>query len=211
MKLSTIYSAIIAVVFASLLTSCAFLQKGEFAQRKYYDFPRTKHSDTQTSSVVTPDKTTAPATVVNEVKHIVTAPLLSASVNKKEFISSKTENDDLSKTSQIKIIKTTSDVEQIESPFISFKKSDIKKQAIKNTDHLPSSDPDVMLILLIILAIFIPPLAVYLKNNEANKWFWITLVLWLLGGGIAFGGVGYGGLLWAAAVIIAVLYVLDML
>lgn len=38
-------------------------------------------------------------------------------------------------------------------------------------------------ILLIILAIIIPPLAVYLKNgNKINGEFWLNLVLTLLGG-----------------------------
>jgi uncharacterized membrane protein YqaE (UPF0057 family) len=68
-------------------------------------------------------------------------------------------------------------------------------------------DPDVKLIILLILAILLPPLAVYLKDHATSKWFWITLILSLL----AFFGVFfyYAWLFWLAAIIIAVLYVLN--
>jgi uncharacterized membrane protein YqaE (UPF0057 family) len=79
-----------------------------------------------------------------------------------------------------------------------------------NKDLINSgSDSDVNLVLLIILAILIPPLAVYLKNKTIDKWFWITLILSLLGFfGLFF---VYGGLFWLAAAVIAILYVLDAL
>jgi uncharacterized membrane protein YqaE (UPF0057 family) len=42
----------------------------------------------------------------------------------------------------------------------------------------------------IILAIFVPPLAVYLhEGNKITNNFWITLVLWFLLAG--FGGIAY--------------------
>jgi uncharacterized membrane protein YqaE (UPF0057 family) len=69
-------------------------------------------------------------------------------------------------------------------------------------------DSDVNLILLIILAIFIPPLAVFLKNG-VDKWFWITLILFLLAFSFLF--FKLGGLAGLAAVIIALLVVLDKL
>lgn len=71
-------------------------------------------------------------------------------------------------------------------------------------------DPDVMLVILVVLAILIPPLAVYLKAKAVNKWFLVTLILCLLSllGAWWF---YYVGILWLAAVVIALLYVLDML
>lgn len=66
------------------------------------------------------------------------------------------------------------------------------------------------LILLIILSVIIPPLAVYLKNNRADKWFWVTLILWGIAF-LAFGGFGYLGGLWFIAFVIALLVVLDVL
>lgn len=58
-----------------------------------------------------------------------------------------------------------------------------------------SNDSDVNLILLVILAILLAPLAVYLYFGELNVHFWISILLFFLGGGLflASGG-GYIGL-----------------
>jgi uncharacterized membrane protein YqaE (UPF0057 family) len=71
------------------------------------------------------------------------------------------------------------------------------------------SDGDVKLVLLVILAIFVPPLAVYLKNEKIDQWFWITLILWLLSVLFFFGR--YFGFFWLIAVIIALLYIFDVI
>jgi len=42
-------------------------------------------------------------------------------------------------------------------------------------------EADTNTILLVILAVLLPPLAVYLHEGEINTKFWITLILWLLG------------------------------
>ena len=57
------------------------------------------------------------------------------------------------------------------------------KKARKN-----GTDPDTNTLLLVILAILLPPLAVYLHEGTANNKFWITLLLFLLGiiGGFLF-------------------------
>ena len=73
-----------------------------------------------------------------------------------------------------------------------------------------------MLIIAIIAAILIPPLGVYIKNNwRVNSWFWITLVLCILAGGfLGIGNAGFilgFGILWLAAVIIALMNVFDVL
>ncbi len=51
------------------------------------------------------------------------------------------------------------------------------KQDIKNE----ARDVDVDDVVLILLAIFLPPLAVYLHQGELNTKFWISLILTLLG------------------------------
>jgi len=43
-----------------------------------------------------------------------------------------------------------------------------------------SKQADTNTILLVILAIFIPCLAVFLHDDKINKWFWITLILQIL-------------------------------
>jgi len=42
-------------------------------------------------------------------------------------------------------------------------------------------EADTNTILLVILAVLLPPLAVYLHQGEINTKFWITLILWVLG------------------------------
>jgi uncharacterized membrane protein YqaE (UPF0057 family)/FtsZ-interacting cell division protein ZipA len=69
---------------------------------------------------------------------------------------------------------------------------------------------DGMTVLLVILALFIPPLAVFLFEGATSR-FWIDLLLALLGIGL---GIGLGGLAYLAAlaaVIYAVLIVLSVI
>lgn len=51
-----------------------------------------------------------------------------------------------------------------------------------------SNDSDVNLILLVLLALLIPPLAVYLYFGEINAHFWISIILCILGGALYTGG-----------------------
>jgi len=59
--------------------------------------------------------------------------------------------------------------------------SDVKKQLklFKENQRMGKAD-DEQTILLVILAILLPPLAVYLHQNAINTKFWISLVLTLL-------------------------------
>ncbi len=87
----------------------------------------------------------------------------------------------------------------------------VAKHAKRNSE--PSSGAsDDRLILLVILAILIPPLAVYLKEGVTSM-FWITLICWIIGGTFLFGGFGYGyiGGLGLLAVVLALLVVFDVL
>lgn len=65
------------------------------------------------------------------------------------------------------------------------KKERIKevKKEIKNfkKEKRKGADPDTNTLLLVILAILLPPLAVYLHQGEINTKFWISLILTLLG------------------------------
>lgn len=79
----------------------------------------------------------------------------------------------------------------------------------KKSPLAPASN--VSLVLLVILALLIPPLAVFLYE-DASKRFWIDLVLAILGYGIGFGLLG--GLGWLCAlvsVIYALLIVLEVI
>jgi uncharacterized membrane protein YqaE (UPF0057 family) len=65
----------------------------------------------------------------------------------------------------------------------------------------------IPMIVLIILAIIIPPLAIYLHDQTFRTRFWVVLILWLLGAGFLFGLVGEIGLFWLAAIIWALIVV----
>lgn len=64
------------------------------------------------------------------------------------------------------------------------KKERIKevKKEIKNfkKEKRNGADPDTNTLLLVIIAIILPPLAVYLHQGEINNKFWISLILTLL-------------------------------
>jgi len=109
------------------------------------------------------------------------------------------------------VIETTvaaSTVENEKTVASSESKKIIKKQASKKTTPI---DDNVMLILLVVLAILIPPLAVFIYEGATNR-FWIDLVLAILGFGVGFwllGGLGW--LCGIAAVIYALLIVLEVI
>lgn len=72
-----------------------------------------------------------------------------------------------------------------------------------------SGGGNVSLLILVLLAIFVPPLAVYLKNGGVNTWFWVTLILCVLA--FSYFIFVFGGSLWFAAFLIAILYVFDII
>ena len=85
------------------------------------------------------------------------------------------------------------------------------KEHSKSFSKAASSSDTGMLILLVILALIIPPLAVFIYEG-ATKRFWIDLILAILGYGIGFwllGGLGW--LCALAAVIYALLIVLEVI
>jgi uncharacterized membrane protein YqaE (UPF0057 family) len=79
------------------------------------------------------------------------------------------------------------------------RKSRIKeaKKVLKEyrADKRAGRDTDTSMVLLVILAILLPPLAVYLKEGEINSRFWLSLILTLL--------------FWVPGVVYALLVVFD--
>ncbi|HEX2628073.1 MAG TPA: YqaE/Pmp3 family membrane protein [Chitinophagaceae bacterium] len=78
---------------------------------------------------------------------------------------------------------------------------DVKKEWKKYKKAKKAGDPDANKILLVILAILLPPLAVYLHQGVINTKFWISLLLCLLAIFTFF--------LWIIPVVYALLVVLD--
>jgi uncharacterized membrane protein YqaE (UPF0057 family) len=90
-------------------------------------------------------------------------------------------------------------------PVISQLKQGSKPHQVPSADDVSANE-----VLMIILAIFISPLAVYLKEGVTNR-FWIDLICWLLGGGLVFSPFFYGGALLLFAIVFAVLIVFDVI
>lgn len=81
-----------------------------------------------------------------------------------------------------------------------------KELAVLKASREQGYEADTNTILLVILAILLPPLAVYLHQGEINTKFWIALILWLLGWAIA-GPWSWFGLL--PAIIYALIVILG--
>lgn len=82
---------------------------------------------------------------------------------------------------------------------------------VRKIQESASSNSDVMLILLVILALILPPLAVFIFEGGTTR-FVIDLILWLLGWGVGWYLWGpRGGLFSLAAVIYALLIVLSVI
>jgi uncharacterized membrane protein YqaE (UPF0057 family) len=116
------------------------------------------------------------------------------------------------KSSMVKAGRQVKSKSAIESKIVSSIKANASKMLqkapikIAGTNGInQTNDSDVNLILLVILAILLPPLAVYLYFGEINIHFWINLILCLVGGGVG-AVIGY----WGLAVIHALLVVFGI-
>lgn len=214
MKHTTIYPIFFGVLLASLLSSCSFLQKGEFSDRKYYNFPRSRHMVERTASAHSEQQQVAGIVVAAE-ENKNTEPVISASVNKDASLLSQRKSS--AKRSSPVVVNPVKRQETAATPVISFKRSEIRRDAKKNSDHLFPSNAGLMMFLAVIASIFIPPLGVYIKDHRTHKWFWVTLLLWVLALlGLGFAGVefiytGLSGLFWLTAAVIALLVVFDII
>lgn len=207
MKKTFFSFAFISLTTLLFLSSCATYQKDIFAKRKYYNFPRTKHIISNPSEELTTINTVKPVLISSETNTTNSEEkitnTLSASTNQNTPAITKKEI--MPKASQVPAITI---LEIKETPHAV---SSHTRNTLNKTIESHSSSSDGMFILEIILAVLLPPLGIYIKNNNAvNKWFWITLILCLLGAfGWGFMVIGLGGVLWFAAAIIALLFVFD--
>lgn len=82
------------------------------------------------------------------------------------------------------------------------------KQALKDfrKEKRKGNDPEVETLLLVIIALFIPPLAVYLHQGETNQKFWITTLLFVVG---LLGALLFSWLLILASIIYALIVILG--
>lgn len=81
--------------------------------------------------------------------------------------------------------KETIAVEKIEFKKFKSNRRKMVQQKVKELKDANSSSIDIEILILVILAIVIPPLAVYLYDGVSNR-FWLDLVLWLVGIGLLY-------------------------
>lgn len=112
------------------------------------------------------------------------------------------------KTGFIKEIKHIAAKAHIITPAFSPAKQ-LQQKPASSRKKIPADD-GTMLVLLVILAILLSPIAVYLKEGATTR-FWIDLICWLLGGGFFLTPFFYGGGLLLFAIIFALLIVLDVI
>lgn len=192
------------------------MQKEEFAQRKYYNFPRTNHTvdfkQDEIASVKQELQPVTPAMVQPEEKQLGSAPL-SASANQNEIqpLKAKLPAVKINSHLALNVENPTSDV-----PVISKKNSDALAFS-KNKAFNPLLRKGGDFILQIFAAILLPPVGIYLHDNgRTGAWFWVSMILCLGAiAGFAVGGLGVYGFIgpicWAAAAIVALLVVFDVL
>lgn len=145
------------------------------------------------------------STTIRNDQPVADAPAMaSATTNNEEVVLSESVNAE-TLNSTVSTIEESSDER---STVRSAEKIKTVKVLKKRSNNAPASD--VMIIVLVILAIIIPPLAVFIFEGVTGR-FWIDLILAILGWG-AFGL--FGGIFWLcglAAVIYALLIVLGVI
>jgi len=101
---------------------------------------------------------------------------------------------------------SVSTIEEISKPTKRMNIREIPKQKRAQIKAIKKAvDSDVMLVILVILAIVLPPLAVFLYEGVTNR-FWIDLIVALIGWGLA--GWLFGGTLAAIGGLFAIVYAL---
>lgn len=222
-------------VFASLMivvlvvTSCGMSGNGfggnSIQKRKYtkgFYFNKNRHYHGQEEETAKLDLQSADENVVKNTEETVT-PLQLRTVDSKSVVEQQTIGTD-------KQTQTQQRQEEKKKKTAAQARKDVKsstvrqrkprehefyipmKEKSKSFSKAASSSDTGMLILLVILAFLIPPLAVFIFEGASTR-FWIDLVLTIVGYGIGFWLLG-GGLAWLcalAAVIYALLIVLEVI
>ena len=217
MKTKIFYLATFAFILSSLLSSCSLLKKEEFASRKYYNFPLSKHlmEGAEKEQVLVPSQKTVTEKITAKEETLSSEEITTASVDKKQVAGIYKENTQIrgeSETRQKNIAESVTENKiNNEPPVISLKRNDIFKIARKKITT-SASGSDALLIVELLLAIILPPLGVFVHRGKAKKWFWITLALCILSG-VFFGMTyaGYAGLFWGISAIIALCYVFGLM
>ena len=196
---------VLCVIVAAMFSSCSGLriEKRHYSKGYYVDFNKGTNRD------ATVEKQTAKAEEKNQREESAIAPV--PTVDVATAVAPVTDAPASTQTSKSESSNQPSVEEQSTTAIPNNQTVAGDENSVSPTQgETPggSAPDDTMLILLVILAILLPPLAVYLAEGVTSR-FWITLILCLLAGPFFFTPFAYVGGLWLIAVIIALLVVLG--
>jgi uncharacterized membrane protein YqaE (UPF0057 family) len=200
MKKISLLSLLAVIAFSSCKMAGDLQVEKRHYGKGYYVHVRDNHSE----AVVTENKTSTLPLPENAVavntKNTATNEKINTTIENKNSIvepRAKAENS-----------KHTSVLSRPENKNVNPVKAKVQKIVATAKKSSSASSGDTNEIILVILAILISPLAVYLKEGVTTR-FWIDLLCWIFGGGLAFSPFFYGGLLLLFAIVFALLIVLD--
>ena len=170
---SSIYKTAIGIVLILIIQSCSLTKRGEFAQQKYTKFHKGG------IEIAANKVTSEPIVLSKENTKFPVVPTERIAINEEGRFMAET-NTSVSEKPSKKIERPI--LRKIaESKFVKRSVLNIAKKTSANFAHNKntSSYSDDNTILLVILAILLPPLAVYLKEGIGTP-FWIDLIFALL-------------------------------
>ena len=209
MKKVFIKTIFLFLSIALFFSSCSLMQKEEFAQRKYYDFPRAKHNtegkqtdlvaSTVTKNTEDQNSISKPIAISEESASVISNPI---QVEKPQALPVPAKKNKPGK------LKLHTQENYKTEPTIDF----AKYPGLEKTRRY---DPAFRLFVMIVLSFILPPLAIYMKQRVSTKWMWLTIALCItaafLGIVLSYYGIYAGWYLWIPAAIIALLVVFDIL
>lgn len=198
------------VIFAIFATSCSSfrIEKRHYKNGYYVNLNGGKnHGGASVAAVSQGAEKTADVPRAENLPIAKTEVVDFASASQPEVVSNQTQVEGSTISSTSPPASTISTEPAVADKVI---RSEKNRSATESTDAEPTAGDDTETILLVVLAIFLSPLAVYLKEG-ASKRFWIDLICWLIGGGFFLTPFFYGGGLWLFAVVFALLIVLDII
>ncbi len=199
------YSLLLALIAIIGFSSCQSLriEKRQYTGGWYVDFSNNKKAEGQTAKTDREEPVATVAVAEQQPEAEVTSPW-------NWTTNDNGSNQQMATTTgaNYTVISPASPTESSESvaPETINNPERVKKE--REQTNAPEAGGDTNLILLFILALLLPPLAVYLKQGLTTI-FWIDLILAILGSGFLF--YTYIGGFFLVAVVIAILVVFDVM
>ena len=214
-------------VLTALMSSCGILRddfhRAQHGHRKWkrtdYVKQEAEPGNTRLSEVahhdrLRPDELENSGLTANAEEHAQLESATESAIQPPAFLQSDTKNESFSHNEDL-IQSNTSLGSSIEFN-VPMGKRQLASLQVRPERLKPESpaapNSDAMLIILVILAIILPPLAVFIYEQASTR-FWLDLLFWAVGWGVglALFGLGVAGLMSLLAVIYALLIVLEVI